>query len=359
MLPTSSYDAYYVQHSNGGSGSTSSHPGATQNHPHGPFVSAPMIGSSNVNFGGSVGSQNGGGAEAANVHHQQQHRSGIRQSPSTPTSQLPWRPPTPSSSKESFGSPFQHAWNDYQPSLYQQASHDTINHAQLYSHYAHPLGPAFDGSHVSAATVYDDASLATTFVPANESLLLSGRYDLDSIGDDSGSGGMTRPKPKKRRKVSSKHETESVPPLQRMRQALMDDVAIVGPASSSSAARFQEEAEDQNGLGSMHLIDESTSVSSSYNDVGDNGVLGHGVEGTEDEPLYVNPKQYNRILKRREVRAQMEEKRRRTEEAIRTGKLDVKKLTKGKDVAKAMEEDDKKVREVGARQRRRSLLIVP
>ncbi|PWN91644.1 hypothetical protein FA10DRAFT_284573 [Acaromyces ingoldii] len=51
------------------------------------------------------------------------------------------------------------------------------------------------------------------------------------------------------------------------------------------------------------------------------GAAGGAADQGEDEPLYVNPKQYGRIIKRREARARMDEKRRKAEEAVKSGKI--------------------------------------
>ncbi|MCO5552375.1 hypothetical protein L7F22_005886 [Adiantum nelumboides] len=51
------------------------------------------------------------------------------------------------------------------------------------------------------------------------------------------------------------------------------------------------------------------------------GAAGGAAGQGEDEPLYVNPKQYGRIIKRREARARMDEKRRKAEEAVKSGKI--------------------------------------
>ncbi|PWN33570.1 uncharacterized protein FA14DRAFT_63435 [Meira miltonrushii] len=163
-------------------------------------------------------------------------------------------------------------------------------------------------------------------VDADELLALH-QYDLDNIGDDSGSGGMTRPKPRKRRRTVKQK----------------DDAGASAPTSGLANVYQQgdEEEEEVDRIGELDLInnqgdyteedtkdhvgiEESIHTPASAETVGgtnEPGALQQGMDGTEDEPLYVNPKQYNRILKRREVRARMEEKRKRTEEAIRTGKL--------------------------------------
>lgn len=297
------------------------------------------------------------------IHASQHHQRGsMRQSPSTPTSQLPWHAQGPSSSKEAYGSPFHHPWNDYQAgSLYQQPQ-ETLSNAHLYAHYTNPLGSSgFDGNHVANST-YDEGPLSASYVPAEGNFLL-GRYELDVIGDDSGSGGTTRPKPKKRRKVASRGEEGEDMTLDRLGESLLDHRSRSSNGVNAGSVfrshshhhyhngdedEEQPDREEQHMAPSLTLLDESATVSSACNDAGGDSAFyqDDGGEGGEDEPLYVNPKQYNRILKRREVRAYMEEKRRRTEEAIRTGKLDVKKLVKGKEVAKVSEEDDKKVREM-------------
>lgn len=163
-------------------------------------------------------------------------------------------------------------------------------------------------------------------VDADELLALH-QYDLDNIGDDSGSGGMTRPKPRKRRRTVKQK----------------DDARANAPTSglANLYQQGEDEEEDSDRIGEMDLInnqknfmeedlrdhigiEESIHTPASAETVGgtnEPGALQQGMDGTEDEPLYVNPKQYNRILKRREVRGRMEEKRKRTEEAIRTGKL--------------------------------------
>jgi hypothetical protein len=349
MLPSSSYDAYFVQHANGASGSNNVHPAATHSNPHSPFSALPMM-SSNSNGLRAIGQSGGAGAglEPLNDNDYHHQRNLVRQSPSTPTSHLPWHPSTPSSSKEVFGSPLQQSWSDYQTNTYQQEN-DSINHAHFYSHYTNPLGSAFDSNHVSGS-VYDDGTLTSSFIPSETSFLLN-RYDLGLIGDDSGSGGTTRPKPKKKKKVT-KNEIEA------LSQGKMGGVFLDSSNEKRMEALFtnslqrqglQEPVEvevEQSDIHPAALLDESTTTTSSttYNEGGDIDTSYPKPESAEDEPLYVNPKQYRRILKRREVRARMDEKRRRTEEAIRTGKLDIKKLPKGRDVAKVTEEDDKKVR---------------
>lgn len=163
-------------------------------------------------------------------------------------------------------------------------------------------------------------------VDADELLALH-QYDLDNIGDDSGSGGMTRPKPKKRRKtVKQRDDARINAPTsglanvyqQRDDDEEEEDGERIGDAEMLNTVETGEEGQDHVGL------EESIHTPASAETVGgtnEPGALQQGMDGTEDEPLYVNPKQYNRILKRREVRARMEEKRKRTEEAIRTGKL--------------------------------------
>lgn len=234
-----------------------------------------------------------------------------------------------SSSKEVFGSsPFHPPWNDFQ----YQPMHDSLNHhAAPYAYYPNPLGSAVyaDDSHLSSS--FDSQSLATSLVaPPSQNNTLLHRYELDAIGDDSGSGGTTRPRPKKRQK------NDDGASRQRRGSGMAKAVE-----AKQHAARVNEEGGGQQADHSG-LLDDTATPSSIYNDTTESGVYNPVVEGTEDEPLYVNPKQYNRILKRREVRARMELKRRRTEEAIRTGKLDLKKLVKGKGVSKSVEEDDKK-----------------
>lgn len=168
-------------------------------------------------------------------------------------------------------------------------------------------------------------------VDADELLALH-QYDIDTIGDDSGSGGMTRPKSRKRRKmVQQKDEARSNAPtsgLANVYQQQEDgddgmDAEQINEADLINAqndfvAEIGEDMIDQVGIEDSIHTPASTETVGGTNEP---GALQQGMDGTEDEPLYVNPKQYNRILKRREVRARMEEKRKRTEEAIRTGKL--------------------------------------
>lgn len=319
MLPSSSYDAYYVQHSlNGGPSS-----GSTVAQAHAPFNGLSLM---------------------ANDNSIDQHRNHSQHSPCTPTSHLPF---TTNPTKESFKAVLQHSWNDYHTGLYQTAPHETYNHTNPYAYYPNPLGPtSFDGSPALSSSIYGDGtSISTNIIaPPSTSNFLLNRHDLEAIGNDSGSGGTTRPRPKKRQKHHGGDNMDSIP-ASRLRDRLLagTENETVEDLFSSHLNGAGEQSDNTSMVALMDDGAATTASSSAYNDTFDMGSFHQSVQGTEDEPLYVNPKQYNRILKRREVRARMEEKRKRTEEAIRTGKLDVKKMTKGKDVAKVIEEDDKKV----------------
>jgi hypothetical protein len=317
MLPSTSYDAYYVQHPNGpsASNSTAAHPSATHSLPHAPFAGMPLIG--HYNGAPSIAGMNGsssGNPRGIDAMHQSHRNAG-----------------TSSSSKEILeSSPFHPPWNEFQ----YQPLHETFNNhnAAPYAYYPNPLGTAAydDNNHLS--TSFDSEQLSSSLVapPSTHNNLLLHRYELDAIGDDSGSGGTTRPRPKKRQK------NDDGTSRQRRGSGMSK-----GLETKQHATRMQEEEGLQQN-DNTGLPDDTTTPSSIYNDTAESGAFQSGVEGIEDEPLYVNPKQYNRILKRREVRARMDQKRRRTEEAIRTGKLNIRKMAKGKDVSKVVEEDDKK-----------------
>jgi hypothetical protein len=298
MLPSTSYDAYYVQHPNGATGSNTnaaSHSSSTN-----------ILAQSPYNGLSLMGHQTGDISSISSNNH---------------TSHHPLRHNSASSSKEVFGTPFHPPWNDFH---YQPLQDSFSQTAAPYSYYPNALGSsAFVGNDLDSSS-YDATSLSTDLVTPQNNFLLQ-RYELDVIGDDSGSGGTTRPRPKKRQKSEKR--------------------ASVGSSKETESRLFSTRINDEEGQNdALTLLDDTTTPSSIYNDTLDTAAtFNHqAVEGTVDEPLYVNPKQYSRIMKRREVRARMEMKRRRTEEAIRTGRLDVKKLSKGKDVSKVIEEDDKK-----------------
>lgn len=211
--------------------------------------------------------------------------------------------------------------------------------------------PGFGGPQFGVPSVTD------TLGGSEAGNFLLGQYDLSIIGDDSGSGGMTRPRPKKRRRSpkasgggSERHQqrrtsaanVENSQPFFDQGGHLVDFSPVPGDGSVAGATLFEEEGGTDNAGEDRDMGDVvdfaaheagATGSPAGYNEATELGALHQDLEGTEDEPLYVNPKQYNRILKRREVRTRMEEKRRRTEEAIRTGRLDVNKLANGRELA--------------------------
>lgn len=338
MLPSSAYDAFYVQHPSG--------QGSSSGHIHTPFSSMPMIDNRSDHGGGmsdggiqhlldqesllDLDVHNDGMLDQQQQdllpHQQSSQNNSYRQSPSTPNSHLPWIPSAPSTSKDIFPS----NWNDYHDRLYQPSINDVISHAQLYSHYAAPLASPFD-----ASIPYDHSPLTSTFIPPSSNFILD-RYQPDTIGDDSGSGGTTRPRPKKRRKVTAKKEESSDSPL---RLNELDEQSKMQLIATQAAA--QQDLLDA----APSIFDDNATDSTMYHDANEMGLQQMGARGMDEEPLYVNPKQYARILKRREVRVYMEEKRKRTEEAIKTGKLDLKKMSRGKAMAKAIDEEERKVSE--------------
>lgn len=346
MLPSSSYDAFYVQHAGGADPTVSGRahsPNGYRSYP------ASMV--------------SGGPSDVAHAlphHHQQQHHAqpvaahshnghlfshhanfGTQQSwPMSHTSSA-------STSKEPFASSLNHSpWTAGGLDQVHLPGADGGHDGQLYAPYTGTSG-------VNWGTPFATAPFDQQLVSPDEAggLLLS-NYELDIIGDDSGSGGMTRPKPKKRRKTAKALREEAqahfkTQQLQSAEQAagslvLDDDVAIgqdVGGADELGGSGHEQISYEPGG----GTVDDDGN--GSYQESSEFGALHQGMDGTEDEPLYVNPKQYNRILKRREVRARMEEKRRRTEEAIRTGKLDVNRFVGSKDAARVNldDADEKKV----------------
>lgn len=298
MLPSGSYDAFYVQHPSGISMSPS-HSRNTNGMRS--YVANIMDGSSH--------SPN----ELSNPPH------GLQQNPLYPTdgSASPWNGSNASSSKEPFMPHFAQSWSNGYSSI-----------TPMYPAYEETDGLEF-GDHPSALS----GALGTT--SDNHNVLL-GHYDLDVIGDDSGSGGMRRPKPKKRRKLS-----RSTPDKEKVDSFMFADDQQPSISSGADHRSLGFRIPESDTAGEIPDLadsvfehqDDGTTNSSDANEHAEVGALHQGLDGTEDEPLYVNPKQYNRILKRREVRARMDEKRKRTEEAIRCGRIDVKKYANAKDVA--------------------------
>jgi hypothetical protein len=338
MLPTSNYDAFYVQHPVQSPFSEQSNSPSTYNQAPFPFQNPngvsrfpPSIDYASYNpafaqAGGNVafaGSTSQNGLPPSLMHAQQQFYPNYIND-NDPSHRQNWHPDmstAPSSSKSAYPQQGQGLgrWQ------MQDQIHATLPNTALYA------------SQVPAMEQASPSMNGNSFVQALHAA--SANHLLDPIGDDSGSGGTTRPKPRKRRRTAKSTMADIDPNQTKDAEAIS---AVKAPLSATASDASFQAIQDQFGLANVLQSNGSLPASDYAENVG--GALQQNFDAAEDEPLYVNPKQYNRILKRREVRARMEEKRRRTEEAIRTGRLNLRDTStivsaKGSDDEVAIGED--------------------
>lgn len=406
MLPSSNFDAFYVQHapnnvpgtfirsSHSPSAFTAAYRGNGENG-NGEYINYDQIGTQNPASGPSDISQHYQNYQQSshqnhrqNHHEPHQHFFTQNRNDVQPTdhpamhhisshqhhqhhrpahSHLPFHPPSDPSNWSpgtaaavAAATASATASPQEEPGNYQNSSWTGSRYADQILHRTHSNefignGSAIPSSYggVDNTALVDSATFGfgedqTLMSPIDaDELLALHQYDLNHIGDDSGSGGTTRPKPKKRRRTAKQQKNDdfhtSTPPtsgLANLYQHENDEdteVEKMGRAdlknSEEGIANLPGNSQDQ--IGTEDSIHTPASVET-IGGTNEPGALHQGMEGTEDEPLYVNPKQYNRILKRREVRARMEEKRRRTEDAIKSGKLVIPKSNTPKSAQKKM-----------------------